>query len=168
MLRTSSGFGWFHPCCKRRDFRLVWLLLVVVTSLHLEASDGPSVQVVSSPASITLDGRLDEAVWRQAPVIKLVQQSPRPGQLTPFKTEIRIIVTRDHIYFGVSCKDPKPRRNAVHTLQRDQNSEDSKGDDTISIVLDPYGDRRTGYLFPHQRRGRADGRSCIRPRERIT
>ena len=45
------------------------------------------------------------------------------------------------------AKTPNPRQIAVHTLQRDQNSEDSKGDDTISIVLDPYGDRRTGYLF---------------------
>jgi Domain of unknown function (DUF5916) len=158
MLRGGSSFEWFHACCLRQDFRLVCALLVIMTSLHLEASDAPSVQVVSSPASITLDGHLNEAVWHQAPVIKLIQQSPRPGEPTPFETEIRIIVTRDHIYFGVSCKDPNPRQIAVHTLQRDQNSEDSKGDDTISIVLDPYGDRRTGYLFRINAAGaRTDG-----------
>ncbi len=56
------------------------------------------------------------------------------------------------------AKTPNPRQIAVHTLQRDQNSEDSKGDDTISIVLDPYGDRRTGYLFRINAAGaRTDG-----------
>ncbi len=62
MHRTRSNFGPFHPCCLRQDLQLVCALLVIMTSLHLEASDGPSVQVASSPGSITLDGHLDEAV----------------------------------------------------------------------------------------------------------
>ena len=158
MPRTSTKFGALHACCVRQHFRLVCALLTILTSLRLEASDAASVQVVSSTASITLDGRLDEPVWREAPVIKLVQQSPRPGEPTPFETQIHVIVTRDHIYFGVSCKDPNPRRIAVHTLQRDQNTDDSQGDDTISIVLDPYGDHRTGYLFRINAAGaRTDG-----------
>jgi len=113
---------------------------------------------MSVSTSITLDGHLDEPVWRDAPVIKLVQQSPKSGEPTPYETEVRVVVTRDHIYFGFVCKDPNPRGIAIHTMQRDQNSEDAKGDDTVSVVLDPYGDHRTGYLFRINAAGaRTDG-----------
>jgi hypothetical protein len=157
MLRTLRKFGDFDARYMRK-IRLALALLVVTHSVHLGASDAPSIQVVSSPASIILDGRLDEPVWREAPALKLVQQSPRPGEPTLFETEVRVIVTTDHIYFGVDCKDPNPHRIAVHTMQRDQNTEEAKGDDTISVVLDPYGDRRTGYLFRINAAGaRTDG-----------
>ena len=69
-----------------------------------------------------LDGRLDEPVWRDAPVLKLVQQSPRPGELTSYETEVRIVVSKDRLYFGFICKDPNPSRIAVHTMRRDDRS----------------------------------------------
>ena len=87
--------------------------------------------------------------------MKLVQQAPKPGQPTPYETEVRVIVTSDRIYFGFTCKDPDPRRIAIHTMQRDG---DMTGDDTVSVVLDTYGDRRTGYFFQINAAGaRVDG-----------
>jgi hypothetical protein len=87
--------------------------------------------------------------------MKLVQQAPKPGQPTPYETGVRVIVTSDRIYFGFTCKDPDPRRIAIHTMQRDG---DMTGDDTVSIVLDTYGDRRTGYFFQINAAGaRVDG-----------
>jgi len=87
--------------------------------------------------------------------MKLVQQAPKPGQPTPYETEVRVVVTSDRIYFGFTCKDPDPRRIAIHTMRRDG---DMTGDDTVSIVLDTYGDRRTGYFFQINAAGaRVDG-----------
>jgi len=41
------------------------------------ATDGPiALATLSGSASITLDGRLDEPIWRNTPVIKLAQQAP--------------------------------------------------------------------------------------------
>jgi hypothetical protein len=120
--------------------------LVVVTALTAAgATDGPTAPATLRPsAPITLDGRLDEPVWQEAPVMRLVQQAPKPGAPTLYETEVRVIVTGDRIYFGLTCRDPDPRRIAIHTLRRDG---DMAGDDTVSIVLDTYGDRRTGYFF---------------------
>jgi len=43
------------------------------------------VQPVQVPqGAIVLDGALNEAAWRQAPVLKLTQQNPHPGQPTPY------------------------------------------------------------------------------------
>src|SRR5438034_3141036 len=158
MPRKDDPLGVFRAQIKRRSFWLVCALLIATTPILLRAGDAPTVQAVTSPVSIMLDGHLNEPVWQDAPVLRLAQQSPKPGEPTPYETEVRVVITRDHIYFGFVCKDPNPRRIAVHTMQRDQNSEDAKGDDTVSIVIDPYGDHRTGYFFRINAAGaRTDG-----------
>ena len=132
------------------------VLLATATLASARSEDGPvATASATSLPSITLDGRLNEPAWRDAPVMKLVQQAPKPGQPTPYETEVRAIVTSDRIYFGFTCKDPDPRRIAIHTMRRDG---DMTGDDTVSIVLDTYGDRRTGYFFQINAAGaRVDG-----------
>jgi hypothetical protein len=104
----------------------------------------PSVAAKTISAKIELDGQLTEPEWRDAPVIKLTQQSPRPGEPTPYVTEARVLISKDAIYFGITCRDPNPKKIAIHTQQRDG---DMKGDDTISIILDTFNDHRTGYFF---------------------
>src|SRR6266498_377918 len=144
--------------CPRRP-RRYWALcalLATATLASARSDDGPAVKVSpTSSASITLDGLLNEPAWRDAPVMKLTQQAPKPGQPTPYETQVQVIVTNDRIYFGFTCKDPDPRHIAIHTLRRDGNL---TGDDTVSIVLDTYGDRRTGYFFQINAAGtRVDG-----------
>jgi hypothetical protein len=65
------------------------------------------------------------------------------GRLEPSNQQ-SLFTGQISIYFGFTCKDPDPRRIAIHTMQRDG---DMTRDDTVSIVLDTYGDRRTGYFF---------------------
>ncbi len=143
--------------CRWPRYICLFLLLLASTSgFSARGSDEPSIEAaVLSSGSITLDGRLEESIWRSAPVLKLTQQSPKPGEPTPFDTEVRVVVTRDRVYFGFLCKDPDPRRIAVHTMRRDAAM---TGDDTVSLVLDTYDDRRTGYFFQINSAGaRADG-----------
>jgi len=133
-------------------------LLCAALVVHAAAA-GPSgtnsIAVKHSAASITLDGRLDEPAWREAPVLKLIQQSPRPGEPTPYETEVRVVLAGENLYFGFLCRDPEPGKIAVHTMQRDGTM---AGDDTVGVVLDTYGDRRTGYFFIINAAGaRADG-----------
>jgi hypothetical protein len=145
MIRNRQKCAW-----------LASLLFLGATSTSVAGTNDPrATAVVDSSASIALDGRLDEPVWHDAPVLRLVQQSPKPGEPTAYETEVRVVVTKDRIYFGIVCKDPDPSRIAVHTMRRDG---DMKGDDSVSIVLDTYGDRRTGYFFQINAAGaRADG-----------
>ena len=115
----------------------------------------PSISASHISSSIILDGKLDEPVWATAKTITLTQQSPRPGEPTPYRTEVKVLVSGDALYFGFICHDPNPKAVAVHTQQRDG---DLTGDDTVSIVLDTYGDRRTGYFFQINAAGtRVDG-----------
>ena len=120
------------------------------------ASAPPALTVQAPSGQIRLDGILDEPDWDRAAVIPdLAQQSPRPGEPTRFRTVVRILADSRNLYFGVSCFDPDPGRIAIHTMQRDGSM---KGDDTVSIVLDTFHDRRTGYLFEVNAAGaRLDG-----------
>src|SRR5438128_2493317 len=135
----SSNTGWpMNPC------RLVHSLVLLGCWVSLALGDGPlPPAVIAHTASgpIQLDGRLDEPAWQGAGVIAdLIQQSPRPGQPTPYKTTVRVLVVGDSLYFGFECTDPQPARIAIHSMQRDG---DFKGDDAIAVVLDTYGDKRT-------------------------
>src|SRR5205807_4489368 len=100
----------------QRRIRWQWFFFVLLASATLASArpeDGPvaTASATSSP-SITLDGLLNEPAWRDAPVMKLIQQAPKPGQATPYQTDVRVIVTSDRIYFGFTCKDPDSRRIA--------------------------------------------------------
>ncbi len=145
----------------RHALRLGLLLASVLAlggTCHADsAADAPRVvNAVRSQGRIQLDGRLDEPAWSAAGVTTdLAQQSPRPGEPTPFKTVVRVLIVKDTLYFGFECTDPEPNKIAIHTMERDGFT---LGDDTVSIVLDTYGDRRTGYLFQTNAAGaRIDG-----------
>ena len=130
----------------QQTLRLLALMLAVAAAAGgAHADTGTTVAAAHSERPIQLDGRLDEPAWQDAGIaIELVQQSPKPGEPTPFKTFVRVLVVKDTLYFGFECADPEPGKIAIHTMARDGFT---LGDDTVSIVLDTYGDKRMGYLF---------------------
>jgi Domain of unknown function (DUF5916) len=113
-----------------------------------------SVRAAPKIGEIRIDGVLDEPAWSAAGVIPgLVQQAPRPGEPTPYRTEVRILADPGAIYVGITCADPEPGR-IVHTLQRDG---DMTGDDSVALVFDTFNDRRA-YMFRVNAAGaRSDG-----------
>ena len=143
-----------------RSYSACAAALCLISLAHAQqngSTDNPSVLTAGHPAgSIQLDGKLDEPAWREAKmVIELVQQSPKPGGPTPYRTRIRALVFGNRLVFGFECTDPDPKGIAVHTMQRDGKME---GDDTVAVVLDTYGDHRTGYFFRVNAAGaRVDG-----------
>ncbi|MHC4769086.1 MAG: carbohydrate binding family 9 domain-containing protein, partial [Planctomycetota bacterium] len=104
-------------------------------SLHLARTETPPV----------IDGVLDDPAWTDAPVIdQLWQVEPVEGAPPTQRTEVRIVYDDDFMYFGVRCFDDEPDRIIATQLKRDGIQE---ADDRIEIVIDPFFDRRNGYLF---------------------
>ncbi len=147
----------FRACISRAFLRCVILAALAAAAVipGLAQAAVPSVAAKHISTSVPLDAKLDDDAWREAPVITLTQQSPRPGQPTPYVTEVRVLVSDDAIFFGFKCRDPRPEAIAIHTMRRDG---DESGDDSVAVVLDTYGDRRTGYYFRINAAGaRVDG-----------
>ena len=83
------------------------------------------------------------------------QVEPNPGTAPSERTEIRILVDRETLYFGISCYDREPDLIVARRMQRD---DFFFLEDSVSITIDTFHDRRNGFLFQTKPRGgRRDG-----------
>jgi len=106
----------------------------------------PVLEAQRATGAIILDGRLDEADWRGAPVasgFRVVE--PQQGAPAPLDTEVRILFDDEYLYVGAYLHDPEgiqgPR---VRGLTRDFSW---FANDAFGITLDPFGDARIGMAF---------------------
>ncbi|MEJ2215457.1 MAG: DUF5916 domain-containing protein [Gemmatimonadota bacterium] len=103
----------------------------------------PIAEAVPVSESITLDGRLDEAVWQDAPPItRFTQTDPNEGRPVTQPTRVRLIYDQHALYVGAVLRDTA----AISTrlARRDSHMEDS---DWFSVSLDSYDDNLTAYRF---------------------
>jgi hypothetical protein len=116
----------------------------------------PKARAFAVSEHIRIDGKLDEPGWKEAvPIGDLVQVLPKEGDRPSEKTEVRILVDNDALYFGITCFDRKPSAIIATQLTRDAELD---VDDNISIVIDPFFDHRNGFFFTVNPAGaRADG-----------
>ena len=95
--------------------------------------------------SITLDGRIDEAVWkRTVPATNFMQLDPNNGQPATEPTEVRIAYTSKALYMGVTCFDSEPEKFRGFQRRRD---EYLLSDDRFMFTIDTFMDGRTAYFF---------------------
>ncbi len=93
-----------------------------------------------------LDGRLDEALYRRIPGIgDFVQQEPDEGARPTQDTEIWVLFDDTTFYLSVRCWDTEPERIVAKEMRRG-NSGVSQ-DDSITLTLDTFYDRRNGFYF---------------------
>ncbi|MDE3135029.1 MAG: carbohydrate binding family 9 domain-containing protein [Acidobacteriota bacterium] len=92
-----------------------------------------------------LDGTLNDPLWQRAkPVNDFRQREPYEGQPSTERTTVRILYTRNEVYFGIRCNDSDPKGIVATQLVRDA-SQDL--DDYFQILIDPTNDHRDAYLF---------------------
>lgn len=95
-------------------------------------------------AEIQVDGILDEAAWRDAPVATdFIQNNPRPGKPASQKTEVRMLYDDVAIYVGATLYDVHNDSIARQLSQRD-NTENA---DIFAVYFDTYNDRLNAFQF---------------------
>jgi len=72
-----------------------------------------------------------------------IQNSPRDGQPASEETEVWMGHTKSALYFVFLCHDHKAGEIRGHLARR----ENILKDDNVSVLLDPFQDRRKGVLF---------------------
>ena len=109
------------------------------------AAPRPAVEAGALDGSIRLDGRLDEALWQQAPRIdNLTMSEPTPGAEPTGRTVVRVLADRKALVIGVRCEDPDPAGIVSFTKARDGALQN---EDHVKVVLDTFQDGRSGYVF---------------------
>jgi len=112
---------------------------------NLPAKTLPSVRAVRVSTPIVVDGRLDEAAWREAPAAGDFRQSePNEGQPASERTEIRVLYDDYALYIGARMFDAEPRKIVRRLSRRDDYDVDA---DRLTVYLDPHHDHLTGARF---------------------
>lgn len=78
-----------------------------------------------------------------AEVTGFIQNSPNDGEPATEQTDVWVGHSRSTLYFVFICHDDRPEAIRSHLARRDNVA----GDDTVSVVLDPFQDRQKGVLF---------------------
>ena len=119
---------------------------LLAAGLTLQSPDGRrQVGAVEALAPITLDGVLDEEVWRRAaPADGFLQAEPHEGQPATEITQVRLAFDRDALYIGVLCRDAAPAGIIVNDIRKDFAAGEQ---DTFEVILDTFADRRNGFVF---------------------
>lgn len=106
-----------------------------------------SLRAVHLPRPLTIDGRLDEAVYQDTEAIEhFEQQVPREGAPATERTQAWILFDDDNLYFSARMFDSQADRIVANEMRHDSVNI-FNGGDSMTLVLDTFHDRRNGVLF---------------------
>src|SRR5437773_5250995 len=127
------------------------LTTLVVTALLQDSAlvyDGRAkrvhVDVPRIESGITIDGNLDEPVWKQAARLTgFSQYQPVDGRPADEPTEVLVWYAPDAIYFGIRAREI--HGNVVRATHANRDNIDSE--DQVQILLDTDNSRQIAFLF---------------------
>lgn len=105
----------------------------------------PSAHAARRASAIVVDGRLDDAAWKDAaPVTDFTQVDPEEGKPATQKTEMHFLFDDDALYIGAKMYDTQGAAGVRTSLvRRDQNL----NSDYIEIVIDGFHDHLGRAFF---------------------
>ena len=107
---------------------------------------GVTVRATRITAPMTIDGRLDEAIYAQVPAITaFVQQEPRYGTAVSEATSAWVFYDDANFYVACRCLMADMGQVVANDMRRD--STNLRQNDNFGVFLDTFHDRRNGYLF---------------------
>ncbi len=95
-------------------------------------------------STIKIDGLLDEEIWKSNTGFEnFIQKDPIEGASASEKTILKLAYDNDALYIGAKMYDSHPDSIIARLARRDEWTDA----DYITIYLDPYDDKRSGYYF---------------------
>ncbi|MGH6815373.1 MAG: carbohydrate binding family 9 domain-containing protein [Hyphomicrobiaceae bacterium] len=141
----------------RAHARSIFALIMVFTACltPVAARAAAPLGVATLQVAPTIDGEIGDAEWLGASAAdqNFVQIEPAYGEPSPLRTVVRVAQTATALYVAFEAFDPEIERLSAAITQRDAistreaNSPGRVQDDTVAVLLDPFGDGRTAYIF---------------------
>ena len=121
------------------------VVLVLVAGGALAQEAPPSLAAGRLPHDLTIDGRLSEAAWESAAAVdELRQTEPLEGAAPSAHTTVRVLADARSLVVGIICEEAEPSTIVSFSVRRDA---DLESEDHVRIVLGPFADGRSGYVF---------------------
>jgi len=128
----------------------VWLAALLTAAVLMRTNmraqeTPPSLRAGALTAAISIDGRVTEPAWDAAESIENFRQTdPIEGAPPTARTRVQVLADAHALVIGIICDQPDPADIVSFSVRRDAilNSEDH-----IRVVLGPFADGRSGYVF---------------------
>jgi hypothetical protein len=124
---------------------IVVLCTSVTNGSHLFAQEPPRpiLNATSATTAPTIDGLLDDVVWRgdPQPTGQWLSYNPLHGDSIPQQTRVWIAYDSRYLYFAFQCDDPDPSAIKTSVTRRDNIG----ADDWVGLSLDALGTGQTSY-----------------------
>ncbi|MGQ0704232.1 MAG: DUF5916 domain-containing protein [Gemmatimonadales bacterium] len=139
---------------QRRPAWVVSLVLLALDGAGLGVSESraqaapearPALRAAQLNGDLKLDGVLSEAAWATADSIPaFTQTEPVQGGTPTGRTVVWVLANGGFLVIGIRADDPEPGKIVSYAKARDAGL---SGEDHIKLVLDPFLDGRSGYVF---------------------
>lgn len=120
-------------------------LILSIFFVFGQSLERPSFEAGKISDEIILDGVLNEESWKNTAVLSDFLTTEPIEKGTPSSpTFVRVIANEKEVIIGVECKDSNPNEIVRFSKKRDAKI---TYEDHIKIVLDPFLDGQSGYIF---------------------
>lgn len=124
------------------------LLIIIILLLYfpcLSQNEEKTLSIFKTDDVITIDGELNEAVWKQCePADKFWQNFPYDTSLAVTKTIVYTTYNNTSLFVAAICYDSLPGDYVIQSLKRDFSYAAS---DAFRVVIDPFSDKQNGFSF---------------------
>ncbi len=101
------------------------------------------IKIARFSASPNIDGKLDDEVWKSAPVLKDFLQTSPGDNVAPSKpTEVMLGYDETNFYIAFRCFDERDKIRATLAAR-----DNVFGEDNVRVWLDTYNDQRRAYIL---------------------
>jgi hypothetical protein len=147
------GSGRLRAAAVKTTF-FAWLLVGPVAVA--QSTDDKDIDAVRTDGRPVIDGRLGEPLWQRAAIVSDFHEvSPDEYSPASEETRFRVIYGKDALYIGAEFTDREPDQIVARVMRQGDWSE---GEDGLKIILDPFNNGRSGYVFQLTPNGiRGDG-----------
>ncbi len=124
---------------------LLGVLLGITLFANAQHSNPSTITALRINEKINFDGMPNEIIWSKAQHISnFTQRELNFGKPVSEQTEVAIVYNKYGLYFGIWCYQKDVSKIVAKNLNIDFNY---YTDDNFQILLSPFNDNKTGYLF---------------------
>ena len=130
--------------------RLVFSVSIAITASSVLAQNSPeqankNFTIPRATQAPQIDGDLSDPAWANAaPIVEFLQASPVEYRTPSERTEAFITYDDEAVYIAFFAYDSQPEEITANVLQQEGNL---ANDDKVIVILDPFNNQRSGYLF---------------------
>ncbi|MEX0272821.1 MAG: DUF5916 domain-containing protein [Flavobacteriaceae bacterium] len=141
-MRTENQFQYSFYKTSFWTFPFLFIFHFTVFS---QSNERPSFASGQLTEPLELDGVLSETDWKNAPVLTDLKTTvPDEGGTPSQTTLVQVITDAKTVAIGITCNDGNPDGIIRFSKLRDT---DISEEDHIKIVIDPFLDGQSGYIF---------------------